>query len=42
MEGDKARYLEELYKNEMHNMYVYAKFAEIEKQKELKEILKTL
>jgi vacuolar iron transporter family protein len=42
MDGEKARYLEELYRNEMHHMHIYGKFAETEKHKDLKEILQTL
>lgn len=42
MDGEKAEFLEELYRNEMHHMRIYARFAKSEKHKDLKEILETL
>jgi len=39
---EKAKYLEELYRNEMHHMRIYGEFAKSEKHKDLKQILQTL
>ncbi len=42
MDDEKVRFLEALYRNEMHHMSIYGKFSEVEKHKDLKGILKTL